>query len=149
MLGPIFCGEPHRLHHNRRVAHPLRPRPRTHRAPTLGTIRRVASRATAPAAARNTASFRSLPPWCLLPPSPWQPQAHQTHTSPDYPASSWLLDSSASHHITSDMENLALHQPYPSAESVQIGNGLALPITHMGDSSLPTSSTLYLSEIFF
>lgn len=55
----------------------------------------------------------------------------------------WLVDSGASHHVTSDLNNLAFHNPYNGNDSVVIGDGSGLPITHSGSTSLPiTSHTL-------
>lgn len=57
----------------------------------------------------------------------------------NHDATSWLLDSGASHHLTSDLANLSLHTPYNGGEEVQIGNGMGLEIANTG-SSLLTSS---------
>ena len=51
----------------------------------------------------------------------------------------WVLDSGATHHITSDLNNLSLHQPYTGGEEVLIGDGSGLQITHTGSVSLPTN----------
>lgn len=53
---------------------------------------------------------------------------------------SWLMDSVATHHITSDLANLSMHVPYTGAEEVLIGDGSGLKITHTGYSLLPLSS---------
>ena len=50
------------------------------------------------------------------------------------------MDSGATHHLTNDLQNLALHQPYLGDDSVMIGDGSGLAITHTGSSSLPFSS---------
>nr|GLL33824.1 uncharacterized protein LOC109154184 [Ipomoea trifida] len=50
-------------------------------------------------------------------------------------APSWLLDSGASHHVTIDLSNLALHTPYDGTDEVMIGNGSGLPISHTGHSN--------------
>ncbi|XP_010480966.1 PREDICTED: uncharacterized protein LOC104759777 [Camelina sativa] len=97
--------------------------------------------------------YHGLLPWPASAPhlplsSPqWSNQAHHTTaTSPDlYP---WLLDSGASHHIASDLSSLSLHSPYTGGESVTVGNGAALPITHTGSTILPsTSLSLYLNNV--
>jgi histone deacetylase 1/2 len=68
--------------------------------------------------------------------TPWQPQAHlATHPST---TPSWLLDSGASHHVTSDLNNLSLHAPYSGTDDIMIGDGSTLPITHTGSTSLTT-----------
>ncbi|KFK24318.1 hypothetical protein AALP_AAs44684U000100, partial [Arabis alpina] len=78
------------------------------------------------------------PPWYTQqpppPPAQWTPQAHYTTSSPS-DAGSWLLDSGASHHISSDLSNLSLHAPYNGGEDVVIGNGTGLNITHTGEGS--------------
>ena len=60
--------------------------------------------------------------------SPWQPKAHCATNSPH--SNSWLLDSGASHHVTSDLNNLSLHTPYNGPDNIMIGDGTGLPITH-------------------
>ncbi|KAK9211993.1 hypothetical protein WN943_001372 [Citrus x changshan-huyou] len=45
-------------------------------------------------------------------------------------ASNWLLDSGASHDVTSDISNLSLHQPYEGPDDIVIGDGTGLNITH-------------------
>ena len=66
--------------------------------------------------------------------TPWPPKAHcattSSHNNP------WLLDSGASHHITSDLNNLSIHTPYDGADDIMIGDGTNLPITHTGFTSL-------------
>lgn len=61
---------------------------------------------------------------------------------------SWLLDSGASHHLTSDLANLSLHAPYNGGEEVQIGNGAGLEIENTGSTILPSSTrTLFLKNV--
>ena len=85
--------------------------------------------------------------FCLVPlnnnptssPSPWQSQANLVEThSPN--RSPWLLDSGASHHITTDLQNLAHHLPYTGTNDVMIGDGKSLRITHLGSSELQSST---------
>lgn len=66
---------------------------------------------------------------------PWQPRANIAVSSPSEAA--WLMDSGATHHMTSDLHNLALHQPYHGDDSVLIGDGSGLSITHTGSLSFP------------
>ncbi|XP_010431011.1 PREDICTED: uncharacterized protein LOC104715290 [Camelina sativa] len=69
--------------------------------------------------------------------APWQPQAH--FTAANYATNNpWLLDSAATHHISSDLANLSLHQPYIGGEEVNVGDGKGLPITHTGSTHLPS-----------
>uniref|UniRef100_A0A1J3J5Y3 Uncharacterized protein n=1 Tax=Noccaea caerulescens TaxID=107243 RepID=A0A1J3J5Y3_NOCCA len=75
---------------------------------------------------------RALLPTPPYPPSPWLPRANLATTP------SWVVDSGATHHITSDLSNLSLHQPYTGGEEVIVGNGNGLPITRTGFTSLPS-----------
>lgn len=70
---------------------------------------------------------------------PWLPRANLAMSSP-YNATNWLIDSGATHHITSDLHHLSLHQPYHGTDDVLIADGSTLPISHMGSSILPTST---------
>nr|GMD67874.1 Retrovirus-related Pol polyprotein from transposon RE1 [Ipomoea batatas] len=72
-------------------------------------------------------------PKCSVPPRPThkqevKPQAHVAATSSVAP--SWLLDSGPSHHVTTDLSNIALHTPYDGTNEVMIGNSSGLPISH-------------------
>nr|GME02242.1 Retrovirus-related Pol polyprotein from transposon RE1 [Ipomoea batatas] len=95
--------------------------------------------------------FRGQYPNVQFPPRPTRkqevkPQAHVAATSSVAP--SWLLDSGASHHVTTDLSNLALHTPYDGTDEVMIGNGSGLPISHTGFISLPsTSKSFSLSNV--
>lgn len=49
------------------------------------------------------------------------------------PDLNWYLDSGATHHLTSDLENLDLRaEPYTGSDHVKIGNGKGLSIHHIG-----------------
>ncbi|CAL2268722.1 unnamed protein product [Prunus armeniaca] len=58
-------------------------------------------------------------------------------------ATNWLIDSGASHHVTPNFANLSLHTNYEGLDSVVIGNGSSMGITHVGSTSLPTSSRAF------
>lgn len=68
---------------------------------------------------------------------PYQPRANVVMNSP-YSAANWLLASGATHHITSDLNNMALHQPYNGGDDVLIADGISLPISHSGLATLST-----------
>ena len=72
------------------------------------------------------------------PTSPWQPRAHYAPNSSSSPT--WLLKNGASYYVTSDLTNLSLHIPYNGSNDIMIGDGSGLPITHIGSTSLTTSS---------
>lgn len=79
--------------------------------------------------------------------TPWQPQAHMAMLPPSS-SSSWIMDSGATHHLTSDLDNLSLHQPYSGNDRVLIGDGSGLPITHSGSLSLSLPSrNLALTDV--
>ncbi|KAL1219954.1 Retrovirus-related Pol polyprotein from transposon RE1 [Cardamine amara subsp. amara] len=83
----------------------------------------------------NNQPLLPTPPY---PPSPWLPRANiATMNQNGGNITPWILDSGATHHITSDLSNLALHQPYNGGEEVLIGDGSGLPISHTGSISLP------------
>ena len=71
--------------------------------------------------------------------SHWRPMAHTAFVNAHHP-DAWLMDSGASHHVTSDMNNLASHVQYSGPDGVVVGNGATLPITHTGSLSLKSPS---------
>jgi hypothetical protein len=56
----------------------------------------------------------------------------------------WVADSGTSNHTTSDAGNLTSDCSPTSTDpsSIIVGNGLALPVTSVGDSALPSWSVL-------
>lgn len=60
------------------------------------------------------------------------------------PANAWIMDSSATHHLTSDLHNMTLAAPYAGDDSVLTRDGSGLYITHTGSITLP-SNTRYLN----
>uniref|UniRef100_A0A0D3AGH2 CCHC-type domain-containing protein n=1 Tax=Brassica oleracea var. oleracea TaxID=109376 RepID=A0A0D3AGH2_BRAOL len=67
----------------------------------------------------------------------WQQQAQMQNWNPrtnvammQGDASTRLLDSGASHHMTSDIANLSLHNPYNGGNDVILGDGSGLSISH-------------------
>lgn len=60
--------------------------------------------------------------------------------SPSTIVDPWVIDSGASHHVTSDMGNMSLQSDYGGTDQLMVGNGTTLPITHLGHSILTPSS---------
>lgn len=52
----------------------------------------------------------------------------------------WLMDSGATYHMTSDLSNLVLHQPYHGDDSLFRGDDSGLSITYTGSLSFPSSN---------
>lgn len=71
---------------------------------------------------------------------PWQPRANLAVGGSYYDPNPWLLDSGATHHMTSDLHNLSLHEPYNGGDDVIVANGSPLPITHTGSKLLPSQT---------
>lgn len=70
---------------------------------------------------------------------PWQSRANLALGSTQQ-NNTWFLDSSATHHMKSDLDNLALYTPYNGNGAVLTGDCSPLPITHTGSLSFPSSS---------
>lgn len=70
-----------------------------------------------------------------------------TKTGENYGASTlphdWAIDTGATHHITSDLDNLSLHTPYAGSDDVTVGNGAGIPITHIGSTVLSSPHTSF------
>ncbi|XP_010507514.1 PREDICTED: uncharacterized protein LOC104784148 [Camelina sativa] len=83
------------------------------------------------------------------PMQPWQPRANVAMAPPYNPAN-WIMDSGATHHLTSDLANLSMHQPYTGGEEVTIADGSGLPISQTGSALLPTPSrSLKLIDVLY
>jgi len=50
-------------------------------------------------------------------------QPSETLSQSSLPLPSWFVDSGATNHITSNLNNLSLHAPYNGVDKVSIGNG--------------------------
>lgn len=48
----------------------------------------------------------------------------------------WLMDSGTTHHLTFDLDNLAIHSENHGPKEVTLGNGSKFPISHIGKGSL-------------
>lgn len=57
------------------------------------------------------------------------------------PHTTWLSDTGASNHITSDLANLAIHNEYHGQDQVAVGNGTGLNIAHIGSNKIPYGSS--------
>ncbi|CAJ2679303.1 unnamed protein product [Trifolium pratense] len=77
-----------------------------------------------------------------------QAQAHTATAGASSPG--FLLDSGATHHVTNDLTNLALHHPYTGPDSLFMGNGSGLNISHSGTlliNDLSLSNALYVPSM--
>lgn len=60
----------------------------------------------------------------------------------------WYPDSGATHHVTNSTQNLQSVLPYSGYDSVLVGNGYLLPITHVGSIAIPViSGMLPLNDV--
>ncbi|KAM1351258.1 hypothetical protein ACFX13_005197 [Malus domestica] len=80
-------------------------------------------------------SAKRCPQLCSAPPTVNHTTIRPSTSSP------WLLDSSASHHVTSDSKNIPDSTTYDGPDQIVIGNRTGLSITHVGSTSLSSSST--------
>ena len=82
------------------------------------------------------------------PKSGFKPSAHNAQIAPTTANTNWILDSGASHHITNNLEQLHLSEPYHGTDQLLVGNGAALPISHTGKHNITTPShTLQLDNV--
>ena len=71
--------------------------------------------------------------------------ASNAYVTQDQP---WLANSAATDHVTSSLNHLSFPKPYHGQDQLTVGNGQNLPITHLGNASLPLSqSTLLLNNV--
>ena len=76
------------------------------------------------------------------PPSQLTAMAAHTHGAIEHDMP-WYLDSGANHHITLELENLTLQQPYQGIENVTVGNGGGLQIANTSSSLISTLNNLF------
>ena len=75
--------------------------------------------------------------------SPYNYQSQSTDTySQFFPRadSPWFVDSGATNHITTNLNNLSLLSPYQGIDKVTVGDDKALHISHVGVGHLHTQS---------
>ena len=53
----------------------------------------------------------------------------------------WLADSAATDHVTSSLNHLNFPKPYNGQDHLTVGNGQSLPITHIGNTLIPSSNS--------
>ena len=53
----------------------------------------------------------------------------------------WLVNSATTDHVTASLNQLSFPKPYTTQDNLTIGNGQTLPITHIGTSLIPSSSS--------
>jgi len=69
------------------------------------------------------------------------PQPTDNHSQLSSCADSpWFVDSDVTNHITTSLHNLSLSSPYQGTDKVTVGDGKALPISHVGIGHLHTQS---------
>ncbi|KAL2962515.1 hypothetical protein AAZX31_17G147300, partial [Glycine max] len=58
-------------------------------------------------------------------------------------STNWVLDTGASHHVTSDLRNISLYSHYDGPDEVTTSNGTGLPDTRAASTKLPTSTSAF------
>jgi hypothetical protein len=61
----------------------------------------------------------------------------------------WYTDSSATDHITGELDKLTMHDAYNGTEQIHVANGAGMEISHVGTSIIPTLVTILFSTTFF
>nr|XP_020169284.1 SH3 domain-containing protein C23A1.17-like [Aegilops tauschii subsp. strangulata] len=87
-----------------------------------------------------------------LPSAPWDPvllpALHAAPTPNNYTGGDWYMDTGATAHMFAHPGNFAFFTPVSTDRRIIVGDGSTLPITHIGHTSFPSSSTpLSLSNI--
>ena len=79
-------------------------------------------------------------------PAPWAPALlaalHSAPSPSNYGGGGdWYMDSGATAHMTAHPGNLTSSTPVHTPTRITVGNGSSLPITHIGSTSFPSTST--------
>lgn len=56
-------------------------------------------------------------------------------SAPNTMSPSWVFDTGASHHVTTNLNNMHIHSEYDGPEEVHIGDGTGLQISHIGSTN--------------
>lgn len=76
--------------------------------------------------------------------------ASSSSSAPIVHSDVWISDSVATHHMTSDLRNLTIAQPYTADNKITIGNGAGLPVVHTGSCYIkPADHVLKLNTILY
>ncbi|XP_010276228.1 PREDICTED: uncharacterized protein LOC104611021 [Nelumbo nucifera] len=59
----------------------------------------------------------------------------------------WYPDSGTTNHLTTDLNNLSIHNPCNGSKEITVGNGMHLPISYIGSSTIHTSGFFDLHNI--
>jgi hypothetical protein len=73
---------------------------------------------------------------------PTQLAAMVSQTNMSLEDQQWLADSGANAHITNELENLSIQEPFQGHDFVAVGNGVGLVIANTGSSTLLSSTSL-------
>jgi hypothetical protein len=66
------------------------------------------------------------------------PRSVATTSGPGADAA-WYTDSSATYHITSELDRLTMHEPYTGTDQIYVANGSGMGITRISTSNVPTA----------
>ncbi|KAG6666799.1 hypothetical protein CIPAW_01G057300 [Carya illinoinensis] len=79
---------------------------------------------------------------------PQQLAAMVAHSNSLHEDNTWLIDSGANQHVTGDLSNLHVVEPFNRGDKVAVGNGNGLHISHTGKFTLHApGSTLQLKSL--
>lgn len=74
-----------------------------------------------------------------------QPLHRQSYDrQPSFSDQPWFVNSGATNHITTNLQNLSLHAPYNGGDKVSVGNGKKLSISNVGLGQLYSHFSLCL-----